>query len=197
MPDIARLDRAAALLRELESLKTDRPGAPSTWERALARVYDAGLAVALEFALAGIGFVAAAWIWGDWDVEAFKDPGPAEVAFTAAIAVIWLGILGWNEIAGFGAGRPTFGKRLLGLRVVMAEDDSVPTRRRMLGRWATAFVPTGLVLAAGGLVATAIPLSLQLPSLLAFLAVPAAVFLGRDGRGLHDRIWRTRLIRPR
>ncbi len=198
MPDIERLDRAVALLRELDALKTDLPETPRVWDRAIARGLDLGLAITLELIVAGVGSVAIMVIfWGGRDPNEFRDPSPAETAFAITLLVVWLGLLAWNEVVGFGPDRQTFGKRLLGIRVVLMHGDGVPGPRRMLGRWATAFFSSLLVLAAWGLVATRLPLSLRVPAMLAFLAIPAALFFGRSGRGLHDRIWGTRLIRPR
>ena len=109
----------------------------------------------------------------------------------------WLGLVFWNELGGFGLGRQTYGKRLLGLQVVSAADGTPAS----LGQaWARAsLVVLAGVIAAGATVAAGLsPLAAGAPAIgLVSLVALGAPLLGRDGRGLHDRICGTRLVRPR
>ncbi len=194
-------DRAIALIRELEALRTTAPEVPARRDRLLARGFDAGLAMVAGGVVFGVHTVIETSIWGRDGLETLNDPAnePSAAGFALAIAaaVVWLVAIVLNESGIFGRGRQTLGMRFLGIQVVDAEGPGTPGPLRMAARGLTPLAATAVVLGLWPLATANIPVATLAPLFLAAVLLLAFAFLGRNGRGLHDHLWHTRLIRPR
>lgn len=191
-------DSAVALIRELEGLRTDEPETPAIWDRLVARGVDIGFAIVVLLALFAVAYVGDAWVWRrDREIDDTWDPRPGEVAFLAAFPVVWFATLLFNEISGFGRGRQSFGKRLLGIQVVLADNGGVPGIGRMLGRFVSLYATVGATITGWALLAPETSSNAVRALLVVGVLAAGALFAGREGRGVHDRLWGTRLVRPR
>ncbi len=198
MPDANATDRAVALIRELEALRTTAPEVPAARDRLLARAFDTGLAVVAGAVLFMVANLIALGLTGSRvEGQPADDPGPAEIAVATTAFVLWLIAVVVNETGVFGHGRQTLAMRMLGIQVVDAQCPGTPGALRMAARGLTPLAATAIVLGSWRLTTSALPVAALAPLFLAVVLVLAFAFLGRNGRGPHDYLWRTRLIRPR
>lgn len=190
-------DQAVRLMKELEALRTDAPEIPGIVDRVIARVCDVGLGLVLGVVIGLVCYVIQSAIWGAQQDNPEWNPGPNEVVFMCSFAGLWIAMLLANEAGAFGRGRQTLGMRVSGIQVVGEGEDGAVSAGRMLVRGLSVFVVLAVMF--GGWVLAAWLLSDGLAaSALALLGVVAiAVLVGRGGRGLHDRLWGTKLVRPR
>ena len=193
--DADRLDRAAELFHQLDSLTTDTPENATAWDRVLARLWDFGMALIAALILSAINFCLEIAFWGGREYNEL--PTRTETAFAAAFVISWLVLVAWNETFGFGGTRQTLGIRAMGLQVVLNETGARPGAMLMFGRWATVVATMVALNASWVVVSTRIPPVLALLGVVGLVALSWRLVLGRDGRALHDRIWGTRLVRPR
>lgn len=192
----SRGDRAVALMRELDALKTDRPGTAEPGERALARAIDfwAGLAVLLCL---GMVTSIVAYATGNvlTDSTGFShglDSGAIALSNALIIASAALYELGPAVF-----GTQPLGKRLLHLTVVR-RDGRPAAFGTLASRFAFWFGP---------LVAFMIGWSVTYPGwgswwfFAAGLAVLGSVFVSvirnDTHRGWHDRVAGTKVVGPR
>ena len=184
-------DRAAALLRELDSLKTDEPMLAKPLERLAARLFDmTALAMATILVVTAFSLVKLVVSGSPSENEQrdlFRPPTTRESLATAAST---LAILLVYETATTARWRQTLGKGLLGLRLVTARDRQRPGWRRVAGRclvWAVPFAIAAAFWSA--------------PIVYGATILTAVIWLwalwDKDHRGLHDIVAGTVVIRPR
>jgi uncharacterized RDD family membrane protein YckC len=192
------LDRAAALIRDLQALRTEEPEVPPVRDRLFARGMDLGLSIAVA-----VGLMLLAWVpsvlLAPTGNEADLAPDRLTTGQIVALATpipLWIAFVLLNEGGRFGHGRQTIGKRLMGLQLVSTGGEPV-SARRALARAGVAMLMAA-VAGLAVLVATLfVPPLVATFSATATVAVVAIVVAGRNGRAFHDRICSTRLIRPR
>lgn len=190
-------DRAVALLRELDSHKTDEPGIAQPLERLTARLID----VAIWFVLFWVA-AAAAYYVGSWlgvledtdltapDGTAIQDIPPwlSQIAFVSLIAVVFL----MELIPTARTGR-SLSKVKMKLRVV-GPDGGPPGYRRAAVRWLVGWVPLSVAI---GLTTGFLGSTWWYPAagaVLLTLAIPGWMFRDNDHRGLHDLVAGTRVL---
>ena len=188
-------DRAIALMRRLDALKTDAPGAAEPTERVLARVIDfwAGLAALLCL---GMATTAAAYATGNVLVDStgLNHGLDSGAIWVSNILILVAGAA--YELGPSLFGLQPLGKRLLHLSVV--RQDGRPASFPMLAvRFAVWFLPL-IVLMVGW--------SLTYPGwgswwfFAGALALFASLFISMarsdDHRGWHDRLAGTNVVRP-
>ena len=189
------LDPAVDLIRALQDTRTEDPRDARIGERLGALATDCGIAVATLFVLA-VASVPVVLVWraatrdGRWVF-----PDAAQAALTVAAIGIWLGFTALNGVSGLHGRGMSTGKESTDLRLVHS-DGMPPSMPRRLGRWATA----AMVTAALGVVAMfgQPPYSAwSYPFHIALLGAWLALLVGSGPRGIHDLIWRTKVIAPR
>lgn len=187
-------DKAVAILRELESLKTDEPGIAPLSDRAIARCIDFGAVFVLVLLVSFVvGVIAQA------TGHAVKTASGVHVDQASLIAfdIVLLAALVLYEVGPALFGGRSFGKWRCGLSIV--DMDGEPARfGRILVRFAAWFVPLlGVVLA----------YSVTYPGLLSSLFFALIVLLAGalfwsiwhddSERGWHDRIAGTQVFHSR
>lgn len=197
MTNEERLDQAVRLIRDLEDLRTEEPEVPPVRDRLLARGMDFGFAVAAVVAILVVGDVLTAVIWGNREFDEYKNPGPGEVGLFVALIAACLAAIGWNEVVGTGAYRQSLGKRLMGIHLVVGDTRGIPRFGHRLGRACTLLAAVAITFTVWPALAIAVPATSLRIVFAAAAAACAIPFAGREGRGLHDRICGTRLVRPR
>ena len=85
----------------------------------------------------------------------------------------------------------------MGLQVVLEDTGEKPGAVPMLGRLLTVIMTLAVLNASWVLVSTRVPSALVLIGVIGLIALSWRLVFGRDGRALHDRIWGTRVVRPR
>lgn len=198
MADTQVGDRAVALLRGLEALRTDEPEIPRWHDRLLARAIDVGCELAACMLVLDIGGLVVLLAFPHEDDDFWKyDPGAPEIAVSLAFAFACVAAVMINE-AGFAGrhGTQTVGLRLTGI-VVVREDGDPASKGVMFGRFAAWLVALLAGFGLAVLAAAWLPLALSFLVQVALLAGTLWAFIGRDGRALHDRLFGVRLIRHR
>lgn len=195
-------DRAAALIRELDSHKSSEPQFAEPMHRLIARILDLGAWMAIGLALSIAAFYADVWFFDD----PLGPPGllgepPTPIARTEPV-VSWVAFVGlFVSIYAYECiptaiwGRHP-AKRRLRLRVV-GPDGRPPGMRRATVRWATWAIP-----AVGGFVAWGATFGSQWGFLaiavqFAGLTVLGSVFFNEHHRGWHDRLAGTTVLADR
>lgn len=191
------LDRAVALIRELDALRTEEPEVPSAWDRFTARAADAGLEIVAWAALALVGCVAFAVLALGDGREIDRDFSTGQMIALLAPTPVWLVLVLWNEIAGFGPGHQTLGKRLLGVQVVRAKDGAPAGLKRMLARAGLMLLVATIVAIVWVIAPATTPVEVARLANIGVTAAAGVLLVGRHGRGLHDHLCGTRLVRPR
>ena len=194
-----RLDSAMRLFGELSQLKTDEPAVATPLERVLARLVDLGFCLAFVATVAAIHFVAGALFfdWGPPDANETRELSRGEIAYAIAgpafALVAWIAV---NEVRLPSRRGQTIGKRMLGQHIVDSPRGGAVSAARLAGRflvWGLPFIGFFVGSAwAGG--ATGYALFLLS---VATLAIPGWLFFDAERRGLHDRLFRTKVLVPR
>jgi uncharacterized RDD family membrane protein YckC len=193
-PPPSAADKAVAILRELDSLKTDEPGTAPLSDRAIARAYDfAAVFILILVVNFIIGVVAASTGHIHRTSSGVHVDTGALIAFDVALLAAFV----LYEIGPALFGGRSFGKWRAGLTIVDVHGE--PARfGRILVRFTTWFVP---------LLALVLAYSATFPGSLSFLffALTVALVAGtwwsiwRDDsqRGWHDRIAGTQVVHSR
>lgn len=197
-PQDPAADRAASLMRELGSHKTDAPHLAEPSERAIARLIDLVVWFVLGSVISIIPYVIYQWFFVDAEDKRPNQFGvseapalPSEVEWAAFLATI-LVVAAYEVIPTARTGQH-FAKSRMRLRVV-GRDGGVPGYRAALIHWgawwlplAAAFSFFGLTFGTGwGLLAIAF----QAGALL----IPGSIFWVSDARGYHDRLAGTSVL---
>lgn len=194
-------DRAAALIRDLDSHKSDEPRIADPMDRLVARIID----VCVWFAIALFVWVIAnaidlRYFPGDEPIRA--PDGQTIYARRTEPAVSWGGLVAIGVLACLYETVPTamrgshFAKRRMKLRVV-GPDGLRPSFRRSALRWIVCWVPiSASFMAAVGALTTDwafLFIALQFVA----LTIPGAMFFDDAHLGIHDRIAGTRVLADR
>ena len=184
-------DRAVALLRDLDSLKTGEPLIAKPLERLVARLIDlTGLFTATVLALTASSFVKMVVSGGLSESEQrdlFRPPTTREslvmVVGTVAILMVY-------ETVTMARRGQTPGKQLMGLRVVTVRDRQKPGWPRTAARCLVWAIPFSI---AGAFWSPPITYGATIPLLVIWLWA----LWDKDHRGVHDIVAGTVVIRPR
>jgi uncharacterized RDD family membrane protein YckC len=184
-------DRAVALLRELETHRTDEPQVASMASRLAARVFDLFLVGFTWFVLTGVAFVVRALADPEW-WRRMRSDNPPDVpgwlSLVTAIALVVM-LVGYELLCTLRWGQ-TAGKKMLGMRITRL-DGRPASALALLWRtslWAGAF---------GALLAVTFA---PLVERVLVIAVLGAIFLAahdRMNRSVFDLISGTRVVCPR
>ncbi len=184
-------DRAVAVLRDLDSLKTDEPTIAKPLERLVARVIDLTvLFTAIILASMALSFVQIILSGGLGEIEQrdlYRTPTTRESLAAAGGAIVF--ILAY-EIVTMARRCQTLGKQIMGLRVVTASRGEKPGRPRAAVRclvWAVPFSVAAAFWSMPIVYGSTIPVAL----------ISLWALWDKDHRGLHDIIAGTVVIRPR
>lgn len=197
-------DRAVALLRDLETHKTDEPQIAEPMARLSARLIDVVVWLLLGFGWSIVTVLLDNAFWADplgQPGPAGEAPGPIDRIHPTAS---WIGLAGLLATICALEAIPTartgmsLSKRRLGLRVVGPSGEPADWWRsavRLLAWTLPAIVGVALW---GTHVGTdsAVPF-VGIAIQLAALAAPGSMFLTADHRGLHDRLAGTRVLADR
>jgi uncharacterized RDD family membrane protein YckC len=197
-------DRAAALLHELDSHKSDEPRLAEPMERLTARIVDVCVWLAAGTAWSIAAFYLDAWYFPD-PVRQVADPSGTltwQRVESVAPAVAWgtfigliLTVFAIEAIPTARTGRH-FAKRRLRLRVV-GPDGRPPGFRRTTIRWAVCWLPLAFVFSLWSMTLGSGAGFLFMAAQFGAAAIPGALFLTEDHRGFHDRIAGTTVLAER
>ena len=184
-------DRAVAVLRDLDSLKTDEPLIAKPLERLVARVIDLtalfAMSILASVALLFVQIIVSGGLSEIEERDLYHTPTTRESLATAGGTIVF--ILAY-EVVTMALRGQTLGKQLLGLRVVTASRREKPGWRRTAGRCLVWAVPLSIAAAfwsAPIVYGSAIPLAV----------ICLWALWEKDHRGLHDILAGSVVICPR
>jgi len=193
------VERAAHLMGELESHKTDAPEPAQPMERLGARMIDLFIWGAIGIATGALAYFVDIWFFED---SSSRGPGtgkaePIEpiVAWVAAIAAAVI-VLGLEVIPTARTGQ-TFAKKKLGLRVLNSEDRP-PGYGRAFTRFVVWWAPATLGVVVWGVTfGSWYGFAALGGAFAALILIPGQVFKTDAGDGLHDQIAGTHVVSER
>lgn len=192
-PETPETDRAAALIGQLNALRTSEPAPADAASRVPAALIDAILFF-LFFVATDIAALLVAGHKVNTGVSVVRALDPLAMA---VLYVVQLGALSAYEVAGIGLWGQTVGHRLMKLKVV-GLDGQRPGLRRAARRFGISVVPFVVLVVVWGLLW---PSPWSLWPFLGALGVPgaiaASIWRSDAQRGFHDRFAGTRVLIPR
>ena len=192
-------DRAARLMAELETHKTDEPEPAQPMERLGARMIDLFIWGAIGIAAGVLAYFTDIWFFED---TSSRGPGTGKAEPIEPI-VAWIGaitaalvVLGLEVIPTARTGQ-NFAKKKLGLRVLNPEG-AAPGYRRAFVRFVVWWAPVTLGVVVWGVTfGSWYGFAALGGSVAALILIPGQIFKTDAGDGLHDQIAGTHVVSER
>jgi uncharacterized RDD family membrane protein YckC len=187
-------DRAMALLRNLETLRTDEPKLAEPMDRLMARLIDLGVEAAVFFV---VGFAAGISLAVAGHGTALTLDAPVNPVRSAVNGAAFLALSVFYVCYELGYLGRSLSKRVLSLKVV--GEDGKAVSGRQLAKRSLAWLGPALV--AAELWSVSFPHPISAIPFTVVLGIGASLFVSmvRDDakRGWHDHLARTKVVTPR